>query len=95
LRYKQYFNWLAAKGKAANTINKSWHAIKKSYRNHKKYESNEYIRIVNSQDLTEVPQKALTRVQENRLIRVVDRTGNRRDYTIVMTLLETKKGRCQ
>ncbi|MED1203525.1 tyrosine-type recombinase/integrase [Heyndrickxia acidicola] len=86
---QQYINWLAAKGRAASTINKSWHAIKKFSRYHKKYEAIEDIRLVKPKDLTEVAPKALSRVEENRLIREVDRNGNKRDYAIVMTLLHT------
>jgi integrase len=34
-----------------------------------------------------VAPKALSRIEENRIIREVDRSGNKRDYAIVMTLL--------
>ena len=77
-----YINWLKAKGRAVSTINKSWNAIKKFSRYHKKYEAIEDIRIIKPTDLTEVAPKALSRVEENRLIREVDRRGNRRDYAL-------------
>ncbi|QZT33656.1 tyrosine-type recombinase/integrase [Caldalkalibacillus thermarum TA2.A1] len=86
---QQYIDYLVAKKKSAATINKIWNAIKKYSRWAGKEETIEDIAVVQPPSYyTEAP-KSLSQVERNRLIREVDRSGNKRDFAIVMMLLNT------
>lgn len=86
---QQYIDYLAANKKSAATINKIWNSIKKYSRWAGKEDAIEEISVVQPPSYyTEAP-KSLSQVERNRLIREVDRSGNKRDFTIVMMLLNT------
>src|SRR5690606_19888292 len=86
---QQYLDYLVANKKSAATINKIWNAIKKYSRWRGKEETIEDIAVVQPPSYyTEAP-KSLSQVERNRLIREVDRSGNKRDFAIVQMLLNT------
>lgn len=86
---QQYMDYLVAKKKSASTINKIWNAIKKYCKFAGKEECIEDISVVKAPDYKKEAPQALSRNERNRLIREIDRTGNRRDFAILMMLLNT------
>lgn len=86
---QQYIDYLASKKKAASTINKLWNAIKFYSKWAGKRETIEDISIVKVADIKKHAPKAMNKLERNKLIRDIDRTGNKRDYAILMTLLMT------
>ncbi len=86
---QQYIDYLSAKKKSASTINKLWNAIKSYSKWAGKNDTIEDIAIVKVADIKKQAPKALDKLERNKLIRDVDRTGNKRDYAILMTLLMT------
>ncbi len=86
---QQYIDYLAAKKKSASTINKIWNAIKKYCKFVGKEECIEDISVVKAPDYKKEAPQALSRNERNRLIREIDRTGNKRDFAILMVLLNT------
>ncbi|OZM56881.1 integrase [Lottiidibacillus patelloidae] len=86
---QQYLNYLASRDKSAATINKIWNAIKKYSRWAGKEETIEDINIIKVKDFRNEAPKALNRNELNRLLREVDRTGNKRDIAIVTLLSNT------
>ncbi|GIM48466.1 recombinase XerC [Collibacillus ludicampi] len=86
---QQYIDYLTSKRKSAATINKIWNAIKKYCKWAGKKEAIEDISVVKPVDYKQLAPKALDRLERNRLLREVDRTGNKRDIAIVTTLLMT------
>ncbi|TXL67477.1 integrase [Cerasibacillus terrae] len=86
---QQYIDYLAAKKKSASTINKIWNAIKKYCKFAGKEECMEEISIVKAPDYKKEAPEALSRNERNRLIREIDRTSNKRDFAILMVLLNT------
>lgn len=85
---QQYIDTLL-KDKSVATVNKIWNAIKKYSKWANKHEAIEDIRVTAPVDLKEVAPSALTKVERSRLIREIDRTGNKRDLAILLTLLNT------
>ncbi|RAP26646.1 hypothetical protein C2W64_01362 [Brevibacillus laterosporus] len=86
---QQYINYLTAKKKSASTINKLWNAIKSYSKWAGKNDTIEDIAIVKVADVKKHAPKAMDKLERNKLIRDIDRTGNKRDYAILMTLLLT------
>lgn len=86
---QQYIDYLAAKKKSASTINKIWNAIKKYCKFVGKEECIEGISIVKAPDFKKKAPQALSRNECNHLIREMDRTASKRDFAILMTLLNT------
>jgi len=86
---QQYINYLASRKKSAATINKLFNAIKTFSRWLGKKEITEDIRVVKQQSILQQAPKALTKAERCRLIRDIDRSGNRRNFAIVMLALNT------
>lgn len=86
---QQYIDYLASKKKSASTINKLWNAIKSYSKWAGKRETIEDISVVKVADIKKQAPKAMDKLERNRLIRDIDRTGNKRDFAILMTLLMT------
>lgn len=86
---QQYIDYLASKKKSAATINKVWSAIKAYSRWAKKVDAVEDIAVIKQPDLKKQAPKALDKLERNRLIRELDRTGNKRNIAIVTLLLNT------
>lgn len=86
---QQYIDYLAAKKKSAATINKLWNAIKSFSKWAGKENAIEDISIVKVADIKKLAPKAMDKLERNKLIREIDRAGNKRDYAILMTLLMT------
>ncbi|OMD20350.1 tyrosine-type recombinase/integrase [Paenibacillus odorifer] len=86
---QQYIDYLASKKKSASTINKLWNAIKAYSKWSGKQEAIEDISVVKVTDIKKQAPKAMDKLERNKLIRDIDRTGNRRDFAIIMTLLMT------
>jgi integrase/recombinase XerD len=86
---QQYIDYLTAKGKSASTINKVWNAIRTFAQYTNKTDAIEDIRVVKMPDYRMQAPKALDRNERNRIIREADRSGNKRDFAIIMMLLGT------
>jgi site-specific recombinase XerD len=86
---QQYIDYLTSKKKSASTINTIWNAIKTFSKWTDKREAIEDIRVVKPKDLKQEAPKSLSKTERNALIREIDRSGNKRDYAIIMTLLHT------
>ncbi|GGG82060.1 tyrosine-type recombinase/integrase [Paenibacillus radicis (ex Gao et al. 2016)] len=86
---QQYIDYLSAKKKSASTINKLWNAIKSYSKWAGKNDTIEDIAIVKVADIKKQAPKAMDKLERNKLIRDIDRTGNKRDFAILMTLLMT------
>lgn len=84
---QQYIDYMVAKKKSAVTVNKEFQAIKKFCFWLGKKEAIEDINLIKPPQ--QKAPRALDRVERNRLIREVDRKGSKRDYAIVMVLLNT------
>jgi len=86
---QQYINYMASKKKTAATINKVFNAIRKFCKWAKKTDCIEDIHIVKAPDYKQTAPKALNKLERHKLIRDFDRSGNKRDNAIVLTLLHT------
>ncbi|ARU61968.1 integrase [Tumebacillus avium] len=86
---QQYIDYLASKKKSAATINKVWNAIKTFSKWAGKRAAIEDISVVKQPDVKKQAPKGLDKIERNRLIRDMDRIGNKRDYAILMTLMMT------
>jgi integrase/recombinase XerD len=86
---QQYIDFLAVKKKSASTINKIWNAIKKYCKFVHKEECIEGISVVKAPDYKKKAPQALSRNECNHLIRGIDLTGNKRNFAILMVLLNT------
>lgn len=86
---QQYIDYLAAKKKSAATINKLWNAIKSYSKWAKKFNAIEDISVIKTVDIKKQAPKALNKLERNKLIRDIDRTENKRDFAIIMTLLNS------
>lgn len=86
---QQYIDYLTARKKSAATINKVFHAIRSFSRWAKKPQATEDIRVVKPQNILQQAPKSLSRTERLGLIREIDRSGNTRDYAIVVTALNT------
>jgi site-specific recombinase XerD len=86
---QQYIDYLSAKKKSASTINKLWNAIKSYSKWARKNDTIMDIAVVKVADLKKQAPKAMDKIERSKLIRDIDRTGNKRDYAILMTLLMT------
>lgn len=86
---QQYINNLIAQKKAASTINKAWYAIKAFCKWANKEDAILDIRVVKQENIKEKAPKSLDKKQRNKLIREVDRYDSKRNYAIVMLLLNT------
>jgi len=86
---QQYIDYLAARKKAAATINKIFHAIKSFGRWAGKPEITSNIRVIKPKNILNEAPSSLTRAERLRLIRDIDRSGSPRDYAIVITALNT------
>lgn len=86
---QQYIDYMSSKKKSASTINKVWNAIKAYSKWAGKNDTVADIVIVKVADIKKQAPKAMDKLERNKLIRDVDRTGNRRDFAILMILLMT------
>ena len=86
---QQYIDYLASKKKSASTINKVFSAIKKFAKWDNRPETVEDISVVKAPDIKKQAPEGLSKVERNRLLRELDRAGNKRDYAITVTLLMT------
>ncbi|TPG71583.1 integrase [Brevibacillus laterosporus] len=86
---QQYMDYLVAKKKSASTINKIYNAIKSFSRWNGKQEIVEDIRVMKQVDYKQQAPKALDRNEYNKLMREIERTGSKRDFAIVLTMLYT------
>lgn len=86
---QRYIDYLAAKKKSASTINKIWNAVKKYCKFIGKEECIEDIAVVKAPDYKKETPQALSRNERNHLIRKINRIGNKRDFAILMVLLNT------
>lgn len=86
---QQYIDYLTSKKKSAATINKVFNAIKSFCRWSGKKEAIEEISVVKQPNIINQAPKSLAKNEKYRLIREIDRRGNRRGYAIVMVLLNT------
>ncbi|RJX23426.1 MAG: integrase [Dethiobacter sp.] len=86
---QQYVDYLAAHKKSAATINKVFNAIKSFCRWYGKKEFVEDIIVVKQPNILLEAPKALEKAERHWLAREVDRDGSRRNYAIVISLLNT------
>lgn len=86
---QQYIDYLASQKKSPATINKIWNAVKAFSKWAGKHAAIEEIRVIQAPDIKKQAPKGLDKIERNRLIREIDRTGNKRDYAILMVLLMT------
>lgn len=86
---QQYIDYLAAQKKSAATINKVWNSIKTFSKWAGKREAIEDISVVKQPDVKKQAPKGLDRLERNKLLRDIDRSGGKRDLAIVMTLMMT------
>jgi integrase/recombinase XerC/integrase/recombinase XerD len=86
---QQYIDYLASKKKSPATINKLWNAIKAYSKWAGKNAAIEEIRVIQAPDVKKQAPKGLDKLERNKLIRDIDRTGNARDFAIIMVLLMT------
>jgi integrase/recombinase XerC/integrase/recombinase XerD len=86
---QQYITYMASKKLSAATMNKVFNAIKAFCRWAKKTECVEDIHIIKQPDYKQQAPKALDRTEWSRLRRNIERSGNVRNYAIIMTMLYT------
>jgi integrase/recombinase XerD len=86
---QQYINYLAAQKKSAATINKVFNAIKTFSRWSGKKENIEDVRVVKPKNILQEAPKALSKAERCKLIRDIDRSGNKRNFAIIMLGLNT------
>lgn len=86
---QQYVDYLTAHQKSAATINKIYNAIKTFSKWSGKNEAIEDIRVVKPENILTKAPKSLDKIERNRLIREIDRSGNKRDYAILMVFMNT------
>lgn len=86
---QQYLDYLTMNGKSASTVNKIFNAIKSFSRWSKKEDAIEDIRVVKQPDFKNKAPKSLQRLERLRVVRESDRSNNKRNYAIVITLLYT------
>ncbi|MGG4141746.1 tyrosine-type recombinase/integrase [Paenibacillus algorifonticola] len=86
---QQYIDYLTAKKKSAATINKLWNSIKSFSKWSNKYDAIEDISVIKMMDIKKQAPKAMDKLERNKLIRNIDRAENKRDFAIIMTLLNT------
>ena len=86
---QQYIDYMASKKKSASTINKVFNAIKKFSKWAGKVEAVEDISVVKAPDIKKQAPEGLSKVDRNKLLRELDRAGNKRDYALVVTMLMT------
>jgi len=86
---QQYIDYRVAKKCAASTINKDWSAIRKFSSWLGKDEAIEDIRVIEMPNILNQAPKALYRIERNRLLRDADRYASKRDFAIIVTLLNT------
>lgn len=86
---QQYLDGMTSNGKSAATVNKAYNAIKSFSRWMNKSDTIEDIRVVKQPDFKNQAPKSLARLDRLRIIRESDRSNNKRDYAIIVTLLYT------
>lgn len=86
---QQYIDYLSFNKKSAATINKVFNAIKSFSKWAKKEETVEEIRLVKAPNFRLIAPKSLQRLDRLRIVREADRKDKKRDYAIVMVLLNT------
>lgn len=86
---QQYIDYLTAKKKSAATINKVFNAIKSFCRWSGKKEIIEDICVVKQPSILQIAPKSLSKDERCRLIREADRGWSKRNYAIIMVLLNT------
>lgn len=86
---QQYIDYLASRKKSAATINLVFNAVKAFCRWAGKREVVEDISVVKQPSILDQAPKALEKAEMRRLIREADRSGSKRDYAMIMVLLNT------
>lgn len=86
---QQYMDYLVIQKKSANSMNTIWAAIKHFSKWSGKRDAIEDIRVVKPENFKKIAPKALDKVERNRILRDVDRAGNKRNIAIIVTLLYT------
>lgn len=86
---QHYLDWLAHKKNSVATIHRIFNAIKNFSRWMKKFEAIEDIRIPKMKNYLQEAPVSLERNKRNELIRVVERSGNRRNFAIFIMMLYT------
>lgn len=86
---QQYIDYMAAQKKSFATINKVWNAIKTFSKWAGKREAIEDVSVVKQPDVKKGAPKGLDRLERNKLLREIDRSGNKRDMAIVTVLMMT------
>ncbi|OBZ18920.1 integrase [Bacillus sp. FJAT-27264] len=86
---QQYIDYLASKKRSASTINKLWNAIRSYSKWAGKKDTIEDISVVQVADIKKQAPKAMDKLERNKLKRDIERTGSKRDFAILMTLLMT------
>lgn len=86
---QQYIDYLSAHKKSAATINKVFNAIKSFCRWAGKKDLAEDINVVKQPNIFLSAPKALEKTERHRIIREADRADNRRNYAIIVLLLNT------
>lgn len=86
---QHFIDSLAAQNKSPATINKIFQAIKAFCRFHGNKERVEGISVIKQADTLHKVPKALDREEIQRLSREMDKSGRKRDYAIIMVLLNT------
>ena len=84
---QQYIDYLASKKKSASTINKVYSAIKKFAKWANRPETVEDISVVKAPDMKKQAPEGLSKIERNRLLRELDRAGNRRNFAVGAILL--------
>lgn len=86
---QHYINNITAKQLAASTINKKFRAITHFCKYFKIEEKIKDIRVITPENIFNSAPKSLQRNERNQMLRDVARSGNKRDYAVICTLLYT------
>lgn len=89
LDVQHYINNLASKQMAATTINKKFRAITHFCKYFSLEENIKDIRIVTPENIFNIAPKSLQRNERNQMLREAARSGSKRDYAVICTLLYT------
>lgn len=86
---QHYINWLTSKNRSAATINKKYRALVHYCRFTNQVEHVKDIRVVKPQNLNQIAPKSLKRNEKNQMLREVARSGNKRNYALIVLLVNT------
>lgn len=86
---QHYINNMASKQMAASTINKKFRSITHFCKYFKMEENIKDIRVITPENIFNIAPKSMKRNERNQMLREVARSGNKRDYAVICTLLYT------